>query len=360
MITKLRLKNWRSHLNSEFEFTNGVNALLGIMGSGKSSVMDGLCFGLFGTFPLLHQRKIKLDEVIRNKPSKSDRAEIEIEFIGQDGKQYLVQRILERGKGTTTSNLRCNDLLLEGPNAVRCTERIVSLLKIDYEIFSKAIYSDQNKLDYFLEVPKGQRMARIDKLLNIQRFETARKNSTIVLNKINQELETKGDLSNELISDSEIENSNAIIEEKDKLGNEIDIVKTSLDNFNSTFKQIEDEFQIEKEKAKQIEAMQLKIESFSGQILQLKENIQALGVDSSLYVEQQVNIDLKKVIDEIEQFNQNNVKKIELEKKHEHLIGQKQLLDKRIESSIIDIQNLGFGEVTFDDFEAEGQNFESK
>ncbi|RLI96552.1 MAG: DNA replication and repair protein RecF, partial [Candidatus Aenigmatarchaeota archaeon] len=41
MITKVKLKNWRSHLESEFKFTRGTNALVGILGSGKTSVLNG-------------------------------------------------------------------------------------------------------------------------------------------------------------------------------------------------------------------------------------------------------------------------------------------------------------------------------
>ncbi|MEM5855644.1 MAG: AAA family ATPase, partial [Candidatus Aenigmatarchaeota archaeon] len=64
MITKVELKNWRSHLDSRLEFSPGTNILLGSIGSGKTSVLDAICFALFGTFPTLQTKKIKLDDVI--------------------------------------------------------------------------------------------------------------------------------------------------------------------------------------------------------------------------------------------------------------------------------------------------------
>ena len=70
MITKLVLDNWRSHEHSEFEFENGTNVLVGAMGSGKTSAMDDICFALFGTFPALQARKLKLDQVIMSRPLK--------------------------------------------------------------------------------------------------------------------------------------------------------------------------------------------------------------------------------------------------------------------------------------------------
>ena len=81
MITRVRLKNWKSHLDSEFNFSKGVNTLLGIMGSGKSSVLDGICFALFGTFPAVNQRKLKLDDMIRNKPEQAQSSVVELDFI---------------------------------------------------------------------------------------------------------------------------------------------------------------------------------------------------------------------------------------------------------------------------------------
>jgi len=183
MITKVKLKNFRSHLDSEFNFSSGTNALVGILGSGKSSVMNALCFGLFGTFPDLQGKKIKLDDLIMNKPSVKDQAEVEVEFQ-VDEKTYSVMRTIERGKGTTYSEIREGEKLLDAPNTQRVTELVERVLKINYELFSKAIYSEQNALDYFLRLPRGERMRRIDNLLTIDKFETARSSAVSLRNKL--------------------------------------------------------------------------------------------------------------------------------------------------------------------------------
>src|SRR5207245_7759221 len=46
------------------------------------------------------------------------------------------------------------------------------------------IYSEQNGIDYFLTIPKGQRMKKIDELLTIDKFEKARANSVSMTNKM--------------------------------------------------------------------------------------------------------------------------------------------------------------------------------
>lgn len=183
LITKVRLKNWRSHLDSELSFSEGTNALIGIMGSGKSSVMDAICFALFGTFPNLQSKKLKLDDLIMKKPSEKDIAEVEATFQ-LNGSTYSVKRIIEKGKGTTYSEIREDGKLLDSPNSQRVTEALSQILKINYDLFSKAIYSEQNALDYFLTIGKGQRMKKIDELLMINKFEIARSNATTLINRL--------------------------------------------------------------------------------------------------------------------------------------------------------------------------------
>jgi exonuclease SbcC len=183
MITKVELKNWRSHLESKSEFSPGTNILLGKIGSGKSSVLDAICFAFFGTFPNLQMKKVKLDDVIMRKPVEKNKAEVEVHFQ-VNGKNYSVKRIIEKGKGTTYSEIREEGKLLEAPTTQSVTEIVEEILKVDYELFSKAIYSEQNALDYFLTIQRGQRMKKIDELLAIDKFEKARASSVSLANKI--------------------------------------------------------------------------------------------------------------------------------------------------------------------------------
>ena len=189
MITKLVLKNWRSHEDSEFEFTKGTNVLVGPMGSGKSTAMDAISFALFGTFPNLNDRKLKLDDVIMNKPSVKNNASVEMTFM-VNGEEYSIKRTIERGGGVT-AELRKGEQFIEGPQTKRTTSRVSDILKMDYKLFSRAIYAEQNNIDYFLEIAKGKRKEKIDELLNIAKFEKSRKGLTTVINRLKDRTEEK-------------------------------------------------------------------------------------------------------------------------------------------------------------------------
>ncbi|MEW6592415.1 MAG: AAA family ATPase, partial [Candidatus Hadarchaeota archaeon] len=106
MITHLKLNNWKSHDETELSFGDGTNVLVGIMGAGKSAVLDGITYAIFGTLPNVKTRRIKLEDLIMSRPNKMDRAEVEVGFLTPDETEYVVKRVIERGKGTVVCELR--------------------------------------------------------------------------------------------------------------------------------------------------------------------------------------------------------------------------------------------------------------
>ena len=177
MITRVKLHNWRCHGDTELEFLKGTNVIVGVMGAGKSAVLDAISFALFGTFPALSAKKASLDGCIRNKPEQRNTARVEL-FFSVGGEDYSLLREVVLGKGTTRSELRRGDELLEAPQTKRVTEEVVRLLGMDYDLFSRAVYSEQNQINHFLQIPSGQRKKKIDELLKINRFEEARKSAS--------------------------------------------------------------------------------------------------------------------------------------------------------------------------------------
>ena len=118
MITRIRLRNWKSHMESEFGFSKGMNAIVGIMGSGKTSIMQAISFSLFGTFPALQARRVGMDELIMKRPQLMNEAEVELGFaVG--GKSYSVLRVIRRENGTVKAELREGGRLLETPRATK-------------------------------------------------------------------------------------------------------------------------------------------------------------------------------------------------------------------------------------------------
>jgi exonuclease SbcC len=181
MIKSIRLVNWRSHADSVLEFRKGTNLLVGIMGAGKSSVLEGISFGLFGTFPALERRKLKQDDIVRLSEPE---AKVVLGFEW-DGSEYRVERSIERSKkGTSSAAEIYKDGTLAEHGSVAVNSYIEQLTGVDYDLFTRAIYSEQNNIDHFLNLDPRRRKEELDRLLGLDRFETARANIVSVINRI--------------------------------------------------------------------------------------------------------------------------------------------------------------------------------
>lgn len=181
MIHSLKLRHWKSHEISRLDFTKGTNLLIGPMGAGKTSVLDAICFALFGTFPALKSRKVSLEEVLMARPEQKREASVELAFeLG--GQRYSVTRTIS--PEGSEAYLRKGEQVIEGPQPLRTTEAVETALKLDYELFTRAIYAEQNKVDQFLTLAPRERKKQIDELLGLDAFETARATNVSAVNKL--------------------------------------------------------------------------------------------------------------------------------------------------------------------------------
>lgn len=271
MINKVRLRNWKSHLESEFEFSKGVNAIIGIMGSGKTSIMQAISFGLFGTFPALQSRRLGLDDLIMKKPQVMNEAEVYLEFT-LGGKSYSVMRIIQRGKGTVKAELREAGRLVEAsPQGV--TREVARILDMDYELFSKAVYSEQNAIDYFMRIPRGQRMEHIDRMLRLDRFEKARENSISLSNRIKTEREEKLRLFEELRKEKLPERITGLRKELEGFQEEIQKLESESEEAGKRLARVEDEVSGFEEDEAELTEIRKSLEGIESGIRQIEESI---------------------------------------------------------------------------------------
>jgi len=325
MIRKVVLKNWKIHLNSTFVFERGVNLLVGHMGSGKSSVLDAICFGLYGTFPGLQSRKWKIDDLIMRKPFEKDEAEVYVEFEA-NGKILSARRVLKKGRGSY-AEFRENGKLLELQSSQRVTELVENELKTSYELFSKVIYSEQNGLDYFLRLQSGERKKKIDELLMIDRFEKARSSATTLIHRLEQ-----------------------IIRDKEKYLASIDFdkMKRELQEIKLEIERLENEIRDKKLKLSEVATKRVLLEEDYKKIKEVKESIDEKEKDlkAILNILDNARKDVSRLEEEVRGFNRVEIenKIIENEKTRKelepYLKEKKERLDKlqreftKIESEI--------------------------
>ena len=168
MITfeKIRWKNFLSTGNSftEIEFNRSPSTLVvGENGSGKSTMLDAVCFALFNK-PFRKISKTQLINSINNK-----KLVVEIEFrIG--GKQYKVIR----GVKPNIFEIYLNDNMIDQDAAVRDTQKYLeeSILKMNFKSFTQIVILGSASFTPFMQLPTASRREIIEDILDIEIFTT--------------------------------------------------------------------------------------------------------------------------------------------------------------------------------------------
>ncbi|RLJ00511.1 MAG: hypothetical protein DRP03_00275 [Candidatus Aenigmatarchaeota archaeon] len=286
MITRIKLVGWKSHLNSEFEFSRGVNALIGIMGSGKSSVMQAISFALFGNFPSLASRKVKIEDMIMEKPKRMNEAVIELEFVA-NGKAYYIKRVVDRNKKSHAEIRENNKLLEVGPKAVE--REVRRILSLDYDLFSRAVYSEQNGLENFLRIPRGARREQIDDMLRLDRYERVRESSVKIKNRLIDEQKSKikvlDDIKKKGVEEivnkleKEIEN---LKKEQENVGKRLSALSKKREELANTIHAYEKNSEVLHTKERFVESLKSKVNEVENELKKKIEKLSKVGISENI------------------------------------------------------------------------------
>ena len=166
MITFKSIR-WRNFLSTgaaftEINFTKSTNTLIiGQNGAGKSTILDALCFGLFGK-PF---RKINKPQLLNSINGRD--AVVEVEFnIGQ--KRYKVIR----GIKPNLFEIYLNDVLLNQDAASKDYQEVLekNILKLNYKSFTQVVILGSASFVPFMQLSAADRRTIIEDLLDIQIF----------------------------------------------------------------------------------------------------------------------------------------------------------------------------------------------
>ncbi|MCJ7450371.1 MAG: AAA family ATPase [Candidatus Nanohaloarchaeota archaeon QJJ-9] len=335
MIERVRIRNWKSHKESELEFDNGVNVLVGEMGSGKSSILEAIVFGLFGKTSAIKERKIGLDDLIRRSPNKAKEASVEVKFKA-DEKSYRVKRVVKRDKGTTEAKLYRKDELLAGPQTREVTEKVVKLLDLDFDLFTQVVYSEQNKLDFFLNLPPRKRKDRIDQLLNMDRFEKARSNAVTLSNRIKDRYRDKKKTVNELKEDFDQEKYEELEEDIKSLERKLENIEEKRGRGKDEKQELEDMIEELEDKKDKHEKHERKRTKFKTRIEDLGKKLSELEDEISLCLEELSSEKIEEMLEtevseKLDQLEESKEEIQELEKNISRLKERKKRLDEAVE-----------------------------
>lgn len=189
-IKKIILHNIRSYEHQEVEFPEGSTLLSGDIGSGKTSILLGIEFALFGLQP--GQRGTGL---LRNS---EDEGYVIIEFE-VDGIDVKVERTLKRKK--TISQEACFITVDRETKELSVTESknfILEILNYPKEFAKKqnllyryTVYTPQEEMKQIILEDPEVRLDTLRHVFGIDKYKTILENTSLVLSKIREERRVK-------------------------------------------------------------------------------------------------------------------------------------------------------------------------
>lgn len=160
----IRWKNFLSYGNQFTEIQiipKQVTLISGLNGSGKSTFLDALCFGLFGK-PFRNINKPQLVNSIIDR-----NLVVEIEFDIQNNKYKII-----RGIKPTVFEIYCNSKLVDQPASVKDYQDYFekTILKVNYKSFIQVVILGSASSIPFMALTQQHRREIVEDLLDLQIF----------------------------------------------------------------------------------------------------------------------------------------------------------------------------------------------
>jgi DNA repair exonuclease SbcCD ATPase subunit len=158
---------WKNFLSTGNNFTeiqlnrNPTTLIIGENGAGKSTILDALCFGLFGK-PF---RIISKSQLVNSINGSSTMVEIEFSIAS---KNYKVIRGIKPNK----FEIYLNDNMLNQEASVRDYQKILEqqILKLNYRSFTQVVILGSSTFVPFMQLKSTHRREVVEEILDIQIF----------------------------------------------------------------------------------------------------------------------------------------------------------------------------------------------
>lgn len=162
-LKSVHLVNFRKH--ADYTFTpapQGITAILGENGHGKSSIIDAIAWALYGTKP---SKMLKTTALRRIDAPDDAECYVEVALLANNADEIMVKRMI---KGSI-AQCECyqNGVLVAGPAVTSANKWILTTFSIDEDAFLSAILVQQKQVDSIISQSPSVRQAMVEKLTGI-------------------------------------------------------------------------------------------------------------------------------------------------------------------------------------------------
>ncbi len=329
IIKTLILQNIRSYENIELNFSKGSTLLSGEIGSGKTSILLGLQFALFGLQP-----GQKGSSLLRQGENQAY-AKIIFEI---DGQTITLERTIKKSKTgsiTQDSNLLTTEGQVHELSTLEMKSKVMQYLNYPKEFAKKAnllykytVYTPQEEMKSIVLERPEIRLDTIRHIFGIDRYKKIQENAKIFLQKIKETVKIKEILIGEL----------NLLKEKLNIKNEYKIqLAKETNNLNiENQKLINEKETVEvtlKEKQDEISKIQADITNLET----LKATLQQKKIMEDRFKREMMMMQ-KQIAHKID-FSPEQLKNItELVQKHKNILDEKNHIYLELNSRIISLE----------------------
>ena len=277
----------------------GLFAIFGNVGSGKSSILEAITFGLYGN----SDRLGKTDFAYNMMNLKSNKLYIEFEFLNHENKLFKITREYKRNSKNFDKITNSGVVLYESINdewIPKESSDVEPILGLSSENFRRTIIIPQGKFQEFIQLKATERTHMMKEIFNLHRYDLQDKVAALNSKNLTQLNILQGKLSGfEEISEENIKNTEDIFLQENEIA-------SALQN---EYKTVNDNFQRLKAVKNDVENLKIKKEEFNHiteQKIEVdKQQIQLQEYETVYQAFHQLLYDFSKTEKEI-QVNQSN------------------------------------------------------
>ncbi|MBU0470226.1 MAG: SMC family ATPase [Nanoarchaeota archaeon] len=189
-LKQIKIENIRSYIDETINFSKGSTLLSGDIGSGKSTILLAIEFALFGT-----SRPDLPAELLLRKGAAQGSVELLLEL---KGKEVMIKRGLKKEKDTIkqlSGHVIINNTKKE-LTPVELKAEMISLLGYPEELVNKnknyiyrfTVYTPQEEMKFILQENAEIRLDVLRKVFNIDKYKTVRENLQLYLKGMRSEI----------------------------------------------------------------------------------------------------------------------------------------------------------------------------